>query len=211
LKREALNGSLISRWVEIAEESHTSAALNTKEMQRVEQAKEARSIYWHVTLQEGTTRQEPHNTRNANAGQEPHERSRPVPTPIGVPGLNNATATETNTTPIHRGPGTPLAVDISVSQSTEQTSRRVQEPIAAWTVLFISEDINSLKISDSCINQSIHILNVYNEVTSVGLALVLAPPSCVRERAHISVLAGHVALFLAAFLSWLCRLMRLYM
>jgi ribonuclease HI len=36
----------------------------------------------------------------------------------------------------------------------------------AWSVSFISKDIISLKISDSRINQSIHIFNVYNEVTT---------------------------------------------
>jgi ribonuclease HI len=36
----------------------------------------------------------------------------------------------------------------------------------AWNVSFISNDIISLKIFDSRLNQSVHIFNVYNEVTS---------------------------------------------
>ncbi|KAJ6114107.1 hypothetical protein N7512_007552 [Penicillium capsulatum] len=38
--------------------------------------------------------------------------------------------------------------------------------LGSWSVSFMSKDIISLKISDSRSNQSIHIFNVYNEVTS---------------------------------------------
>jgi hypothetical protein len=96
-------------------------------MQRVEQAKEARSIYWHVPSKGDTPQPEPHNTGNTSTSQEAHERPRRIPAPTAALEPQDTTTAETNS-PVHPSPGTPPTIEVSVVPSTEQTPQRVREP-----------------------------------------------------------------------------------
>ena len=87
-----------------------------KEMGRVEQAKQVRSIYWHVPSKEDTTRPRTYNIRNANTTQEVRIRS-------------------TNATQESRIPETPIP-----TQTTTQRPERTSEPKAPATSS--SEQIN---------------------------------------------------------------------
>ena len=71
-----------------------------KEMRRIEQAKEVRSIYWHVPLREKTAPQGTDHTRG-NARRENHRRTAPVPPQSATerPRETRPTAPETNIRP----------------------------------------------------------------------------------------------------------------
>jgi hypothetical protein len=120
----------------VCKDAHTAwsnaCPARRKEMQRVEQAKEARSIYWHVPSKEGTPRPrpqpEPHNIRDTNPPtQDAHERPRPIPAPTADLEPQDATTAETNS-PVHPGPGTQPTIEGSAVPSTEQTPQSVREP-----------------------------------------------------------------------------------
>lgn len=92
-----------------------------KEMQRVERAKEVRSVYWHVPPKENTT-QPP----IAHMSQERQAQPRPIPAPTVARDPENATPAGTNAFE-RPNPGTPQDDTGSVDQLAEQT-QLVQEP-----------------------------------------------------------------------------------
>jgi hypothetical protein len=76
-------------------------------MQRVERAKEVRSIYWHVPLKENVTRPEQHNIRTAHTTHDRQTQSGPMHTPTAAVESENATLAGANSLE-HPGPGTIL-------------------------------------------------------------------------------------------------------
>ncbi|OKL55294.1 hypothetical protein UA08_09424 [Talaromyces atroroseus] len=114
----------------VCKDAHTAwsnaCPARRKEMQRVEQAKEVRSIYWHVPSKD-TPQPVPHNSRNTNRSQAAHERPRPIPAPTAVLEPLDATTEEINS-PLHPSPGTPPTIEAPVVPSTEQTHQPVREP-----------------------------------------------------------------------------------
>jgi hypothetical protein len=117
----------------VCKDAHTAwsnaCPARRKEMQRVEQAKEARSIYWHVPSKEGTPRPrlqpEPHNIQDTDPPtQEAHERPRPIPAPTADLEPQDATTAETKpctpwswNTANHRG----LCCSVYKTDTSERT------------------------------------------------------------------------------------------
>lgn len=94
-----------------------------KEMQRVERAKEVRSVYWHVPPKENTTQPKP---LIANMSHEIQAQPRPIPAPTVARDPENATPAGTNAFehPVHR---TPQDDTGSVDQLAELT-QQIPEP-----------------------------------------------------------------------------------
>lgn len=93
-----------------------------KEMQRVERAKEVRSVYWHVPPKENTTQAKP---LIANMSHEIQAQPRPIPAPTVARDPEHATPAGTNAFehPVH---GTPQDDTGSVDQLAELT--QIPEP-----------------------------------------------------------------------------------
>jgi hypothetical protein len=97
-----------------------------KELERVEQAKQARSIYWHVPYKENTAR--PRTIRNTNGTQE-----------IRIPAANILTQTtiqrpdepivRRTSAPIDTGPQLPTSTTRSTDRSIRQPAPRAQTPM----------------------------------------------------------------------------------
>jgi hypothetical protein len=145
-----------------------------KEMQRVEQAKEARSIYWHVPSKEDTSHPEPHNTRNTNPSQEAQERSRPIPAPTAVLEPQDATTAESNS-PLHHSPGTPPSIEAPGVLSTEPTPPRVGETNGTGESEELSAMLPPVALSDGEEWATPAVLQ--NPVWQPGPANDLLPPS----------------------------------
>lgn len=100
-------------------------------MQRVEQAKEARSIYWHVPSKEGASRPrpqpEPNDIQDTDPTREAHEWPRPIPTATVDSEPQYATTADING-PVHTDPGTQPTVEHAALPSTEQTPQSPREP-----------------------------------------------------------------------------------
>lgn len=118
----------------VCKDAHTAwsnaCPARRKEMRRVEQAKEARSIYWHVPMKERTTPPGTRNTRVVNARQENHIRASPIPAQMA------SQRSEDGTEPTAAGISTTIHVEHQTcppttqqaSQLTEQTPQQMPLP-----------------------------------------------------------------------------------
>ena len=103
-----------------------------KEMGRVEQAKQVRSIYWHVPLKEKTTRPGTRNIRNVNATREDRLPAAPVSTPTTT-SMSEATglpAAGPNASEQIEHPALP-SEDLTTDQPTTEAPQQVQPPVEA--------------------------------------------------------------------------------
>jgi hypothetical protein len=100
-----------------------------KELGRVQQAKEVRSIYWHVPFKENIARPRIHSTRNANANQEVQILTNPIPaqTTAQLDGVTQSTTARANAS-THIEPQAPLVTSQPINQLTTRTLLQAQSP-----------------------------------------------------------------------------------
>ena len=103
----------------VCKEDHTAwsnaCPARRKELKRVEQAKEVRSLYWHVPFKDSTTPPGTHNTRSVTAPRD-DARARPVPaSQVPVETMSN-TEPGARSQYIHLPAGTPGAAEATTVQ-----------------------------------------------------------------------------------------------
>lgn len=104
-----------------------------KELGRVEQAKQIRSIYWHVPSKENITRPRTYDTHSANATQEARIPTPPVPTQTITQRSEEATEgiAPATSTPAEVEPQAPSSTDGLADQPIEQAPLQAQGPTEA--------------------------------------------------------------------------------
>jgi len=102
-----------------------------KEMGRVEQAKQTRSIYWHVPSKEDTTQPRTYNTRNTNGAQEVRIPATVIPAQATTqrPAANTSVDTEPQTLPSANRLADPRSIAQEPPQA--QIPTRTQTPFEA--------------------------------------------------------------------------------
>jgi hypothetical protein len=103
-----------------------------KELERVEQAKQARSIYWHVPFKENTARPRTYNIRNTNGTQDIRAPATTIPAQTTSQRSKEPTALGTSAL-VDIAPQALPPTSRSTDQLTGQTAPQAQTPIGAQT------------------------------------------------------------------------------
>jgi hypothetical protein len=103
-----------------------------KELERVEQAKQARSIYWHVPYKENTARPRTYNTRNTSGAQEAQAPATTTPARRRTQRLQEFTAAETSAL-VDTETQTPPSANRSADLPIVQTPPQGRTPTGAQT------------------------------------------------------------------------------